>query len=61
MARGVTRLRGQVWHNLSTDHCSDLLILRPGRGPVPGVGLQGLQADEEGDGQVSVSAAVLQE
>ena len=28
---------------------------------MPGVGLQSLQADEEGDGQVSVSAAVLQD
>ena len=34
------------------------LKFRSGRGAVPGVGLQSLQADEEGDGQVSVSAAL---
>ena len=28
------------------------LTHRSGRGPVPGVGLQSLQEDEEGDGQV---------
>ena len=34
------------------------LKLRSGGGAVPGVGLQSLQADEEGAGQVSVSAAL---